>query len=1133
MRWIRLISLTLLAVVLLFVVALVVLVNLDANRVKGTLEHYVADQTGRRFEIQGDLDIDFGRHTRLTVDGVHLGNPEWAAADEMVQVDHLTVIVELWSLVDAPLVIRLLELSGTEVNLEQQPDGTNNWTFGDEAPSDTKPRSKPLPLILELARVDAFQLTYRNPDLQAPLQVQVDSFEQTQVENGLLDSSLQGSINTRDVTGRDVEYRIAGTFDTLKINSAGRIDDLLDPTHPELTLSIKGPDIDHVTQMLGLSDLGSGNMDMDAALVRRDAGLEATIHGNLGEYLIDADGYATALTELREAGLTITASGPNLGQAARLFGFAGLPDDPFDLAGNITRSGKLLTIEELGLNIGGAHFDLSGSMSRFPKVSGAQAELNITGSDIARFRELLGLPGVATGPFDANAKLQIAADGTELFDVQIRTELGRAKLSGTLGDPPEFVGTRLAIELNGNDLQDLGQAAGIPFLIAGPFELTGEIEVQRQKFITRETLRFSVAGNALEVDGTVGFAPTTRDTDIRLKASGPDLSRIAVMANINEGAPAQPFTARGRLQVIPDGYRVEDFDATIGEAKISLDGLVSRNPDFAGSAAKFMAAGPDLEALLADTEGFDIPPGPFRASGNVRLGADEIDIENLEVDLAGAELRVDSKIIFPLGWSDFGASSGQFLMSASGPDLSAVLPEFDFYQPDAASVFSVQAAGKRNKGRWTFDAVSITLNDARLGFAGQLDQPPDWSATELILDAQIDSLARLGLINGRRLPDVPLELDTHFTGAPGIFEMDKLTARLGDSDFSGQLALSLEQEIPDIDVRIDSNLLDLDAFADEDRQDDAEEEPASQEPDDGLLIPEWELPVDVLRKFNARLAIEAKRAFFRQMEFRDLALYTDVRDGALNVQRAEVTEEDATLAATFAVLPDNDSSRIAGSVHGTGLRLGLFGQSGQELAGSPRSDVDIDLTGTGQTLRELAATLNARVRVISKGGRIPNNTNRAGSILYGDFFAELVTTVNPFAKEEPYTNIVCYAVLFDVIDGMLTSNPGIVIQTDKMNIASMGTIDLVTERLDLNFKTASRGRIGLSAGQVINPFIRIAGTMADPKLQLDPQGALVSGGAAVITLGLSILAKTAWDRAFREKDPCGAAIAEAAKRETQ
>ena len=152
-------------------------------------------------------------------------------------------------------------------------------------------------------------------------------------------------------------------------------------------------------------------------------------------------------------------------------------------------------------------------------------------------------------------------------------------------------------------------------------------------------------------------------------------------------------------------------------------------------------------------------------------------------------------------------------------------------------------------------------------------------------------------------------------------------------------------------------------------------------------------------------------------------------------------------------------------------------------------------------------------------------------MLYGDFFGEVFTTVNPFAKQEPYTEIACYAVLLVVADGKLTANPGIVIQTDKMNIASLGTIDLVTEELDMNFRTASRGRIGLSAGAVINPYIKIAGTLASPKLMLDPKGTLVSGGAAVATLGLSILAKSAWDRAFRSKDPCGDAIAEADKQE--
>jgi len=325
MRWTRPITLTLITVALLIGVALLVLVNLDANRFKGNLERYVAAQTGRSFKITGSLDVDFGRHTRLTVDSVNLGNTEWAASDAMAKLDQLTIVVDLWSLFDKPLVIERFELSGAQVHLETQQDGTNNWTFGAAPEKDTRDGSKPIPLILQFARVDDFQLTYLDPELRGPLRVQVASFEQKQGPKGLLEASLEGTINGRAVTvngqygplnnllaGRDFDYRISGTFDTLAITSGGHIDDLLDPTHPELNLAIKGPDIDHVTEMLGLTDLGSGDMDLDVALSRQGEGLEAKIHGNLGEFLIDADGYASALTELRESALTISASGPNL-----------------------------------------------------------------------------------------------------------------------------------------------------------------------------------------------------------------------------------------------------------------------------------------------------------------------------------------------------------------------------------------------------------------------------------------------------------------------------------------------------------------------------------------------------------------------------------------------------------------------------------------------------------------------------------------------------------------------------------------------------------------------------------------------------------------------------------------------------
>ena len=48
-------------------------------------------------------------------------------------------------------------------------------------------------------------------------------------------------------------------------------------------------------------------------------------------------------------------------------------------------------------------------------------------------------------------------------------------------------------------------------------------------------------------------------------------------------------------------------------------------------------------------------------------------------------------------------------------------------------------------------------------------------------------------------------------------------------------------------------------------------------------------------------------------------------------------------------------------------------------------------------------------------------------------------------------------------------------------------------------------------------------------LALDKEAALVEGGAAVATGGITILAKGLKDRFFSDKDPCGTAVANAEK----
>ncbi len=137
--------------------------------------------------------------------------------------------------------------------------------------------------------------------------------------------------------------------------------------------------------------------------------------------------------------------------------------------------------------------------------------------------------------------------------------------------------------------------------------------------------------------------------------------------------------------------------------------------------------------------------------------------------------------------------------------------------------------------------------------------------------------------------------------------------------------------------------------------------------------------------------------------------------------------------------------------------------------------------------------------------------------------------VNPFVKQEPNTQVVCGVYFVDVKDGVIAIDPGAVLQTDKLNMFASGIVDLNTEKVNVNFNTSARKGIGVSAGDFINPFIRIGGTMANPKLTLDPKGTVVEGGVAVATVGLSIVAKGLWGRWIAEKDPCGKFIEEAKK----
>ena len=1149
MRWIRPLLLILVVITLLIGGAIAFLLTLDVNRYKDNIEQLVARETGRSFSIGGPIMLDLGWKTTLSVTDLALGNPDWAANPDMARVARAKIVLDVRALWDRAVILDLVEIDAARLYIEANESGQNNWTFALKQ-TDPSPNTEPgaaWRLILRAVHVADFELTVAVPGLPQPLQLDVDRLDQTELDSGLFDARLSGQLNGRDIevagqygplasllTLTDLTIDVDGKFDTLHITVDSTIDDLVRPRRPSGTIEIVGPDIDDVTEMLGLEDLGGGDLDLKISLTPQPDALAFAASGHLGESFIELSGTVSDVAQFEKVDLQLSVSGPHLGNILGLFGVHGIPGGQFNLSANLARDGERLDINALKVSIGAADLLFNGHIEQFPSFDDATLKFDLHGDDIEKFRELIGIKGAATGPFDIVAELQAGTDGAELLTASIRSSIGHMKIDGEISPAPDYVGTKLSFSADMKNLGDFAQTYGISNPIEAPISIRGGVEIGERKLILRDTLDIRIGGHQLRVDGTIGYEPLVENTELRITATGSDLARIVAMAGVTEGVPAVAYDITGGLSVGPTGFEIRKLQAAIGTGRVAVDGLISRAADWTGTHLSVDVSGPELHDFLGGIEDLVFPHGAFKVAGNFELQPDALRLTGVDVEAGGARLTIDAEVGLPLE-----SANGRFSLTGGGSNLSAVVPPSGIWEPPAHA-FEIRARGKLEDGLWTFEEATANVGNIRITASGVVDHPPGLSRTKLHTSIHIPSLGHVGLINGRPLPDMDFHLEMRFAGTPDAFSVDQVHATFGKSDLSGSLRVNVNKAVPEFDLQLKSTLLDLSPLQqiDPELADDPDQlsDDATADDDatgDGRVIPEGQLPLELLNAFNARVDIDAKKFKLRGAEYDDFVFDAEVRDGRLIVQRIGAVTSSGKIEASLSIIPgvEEDAPTIEMHLDGTNVYLGLLGgRTPEEEAAAPRFDMDIDLTSSGLAYRDLAARLNGNVKITTSQGRFPNSATR---FLFGSFFGELLSAINPFVQEDPYTELSCIVVLLDIADGHIAADPGLVLQTDKMNVISKGDIDLHTEKIDLNFKTAPRSKVSISAGEFINPYIKVAGTLGDPKLTLDPTGTLVTGGAAVATAGLSLIATALWDRVFREKDPCGAALAEAEKRQAK
>jgi len=302
--------------------------------------------------------------------------------------------------------------------------------------------------------------------------------------------------------------------------------------------------------------------------------------------------------------------------------------------------------------------------------------------------------------------------------------------------------------------------------------------------------------------------------------------------------------------------------------------------------------------------------------------------------------------------------------------------------------------------------------------------------------------------------------------APASWSFSNVAVTYGDTAFAGTLAIDLLPAAAQVSARLETPELNLAALA----EDIEAATPAGRPAGDRFR--NRELPLDLLKSFDADLALKAKRVIAGALAFDDATLSLALRDGRLEIASLEAALGAGTLDGAGTI---DSAGRLTTRLVGDNL-------AAEELAaalGAPdllagKAALDLRLKGQGRTWNQVVASLDGTAGFVMKRGMLNNG--------YFDLLgADLLRMLASGGGATTPVN--CIVAPFDVRSGVARTD-AFLLDTDRVTVRGVGSIDLRAETLDFLFAPQPKDASLLSLATPI----RVSGALASPSAYPDPAG---------------------------------------------
>jgi uncharacterized protein involved in outer membrane biogenesis len=541
---------------------------------------------------------------------------------------------------------------------------------------------------------------------------------------------------------------------------------------------------------------------------------------------------------------------------------------------------------------------------------------------------------------------------------------------------------------------------------------------------------------------------------------------------------------------------IDGGKGVFGDNRIEVDGIVVVGAGMNGSALKIHAQGPELHNIALLTGVPHLPAGPFEVSGGVRVDRDALVIDNANATAGAIQGSASGRV-------GLGSDAGHFDLN-----LKLQLAALDWLQNLAGEPFTVEGNIENSKTDLTLSEARLQIGENLFTADGTLSMQPLSNDSDLKFSLAGPDLDQFGRAIGTDIfAAKAFNIAGQFTGTPGGFAVRDLAAQIGDNDVSGVFEIDLKDK-PRLVGSLSSAYLDLTERL-QLTEEQAEEAPGVVE--DEFIFSNEPLDTELLQAADIEIDIDIDKLRARALAVSDFHIGIKLLDGELQLDPISFTERQGSVAGQVHIAPSAGSYMLNATLAIQNLHFGLTLSPDQDRSTLPPIGGDFTLRGQGNSLHELMASSSGGLSMRQGSGQI---VNKGEDRLFGDMFLTILRTLNPMREKQVYRAIA---------DGVATLEK-FAVQSKTMTVFVVGNVDFNTEKLKLAIRAKPREGLGVSLGGAVNSFLRLGGTLRSPKLQIDAKGSAVTGGVAVATGGLSLLAKGLYDRMSGQMDICKADV---------